>query len=562
MSSSLLFLSLSLSFIILSFLISISISLPITIYVNNQSLNTNTTCGIDNSTVNACSDISSALIAFNSNAGSIVDGVTQDLNIVMSAGTYLGDNNANFTIYNQSVSIEADNIGTVTIDMSNTTATYFIQVSVNQSLPEDMTEIVLSRLSFTGLDLSRSNTTSGGILVSTTVSTEVLVNFVQCQFTNIFTANSALISLQSMLAVNQYLLIDQCIMTNVSSNEVIIAPQNVGFNLTNSQFTANNGIFLVQHMWGLPIIVNNTFSNNNFTNLSAGALFLFGYITSPTSQIANNTFTSNQVYGAIIMSVRSRLFVSNCLFTKAINTNGIIVGDGSVLYLSNSSFISNSALKYGQIYATDTSSIVISNSSFVGNSAINGSAISALATSSFAIDSTYFTENVATGSGGAINSKATTQFTITNSKFSNNSANNVGGAIFSSSSSYFNISTSVFNGNSAGSGGAIECNNSTIVAQNVLFDENIDKNSNETSDLVSCENNNCKVSGNSNHNYCLANNGDDNGYGDGLPKKVVVGIIIGVVVGVLILALIVYIIYKRRKNQLKYATNYHYSNVH
>ena len=152
---------------------------------------------------------------------------------------------------------------------------------------------------------------------------------------------------------------------------------------------------------------------------------------------------SNTIGGALSTSSGSStsITLTNCVLSNntATNTGGAIFCNSGTLTLDNTSFIGNSSLYGGAIYASNVSSAIpITDCLFKGNAATttsssSGGAALYLYGSSATVTSTRFIGNTSNGNGGAMCVKSTSNYsvetTVDRCTFSGNTA--LSGAIVS-----------------------------------------------------------------------------------------------------------------------------------
>ncbi|MCL2144435.1 MAG: hypothetical protein FWH43_02945, partial [Endomicrobia bacterium] len=190
---------------------------------------------------------------------------------------------------------------------------------------------------------------------------------------------------------------------------------------------------------------NTTFTGNQITNGSGGAIYITGANASLTFsngvvEFINNTASSNG--GAIYNNDRSKISFENntSVFTNnsAGNACGAVLNDNRAIITITSStmtFNNNSSNNTGAVLNQFRAEITVTSSTVIFNS--NSSNIF----------------------GGAINNGNNSRISFTESTvtFHSNRANNSGGAIFNDSNSgiTFTSATVIFSSNTASSGGAI-----------------------------------------------------------------------------------------------------------
>ncbi|MCH8821874.1 MAG: hypothetical protein IH984_00045 [Planctomycetes bacterium] len=214
------------------------------------------------------------------------------------------------------------------------------------------------------------------------------------------------------------------------------------------------------------------------------------FLNSANATIQRITFTANfaKTGGSTIVRQQSNPTFSDCMFigNKAAAFGGAAtVESASSPQFQGCSFDENSALIGGGAMWITSGSTGLANCTFTDNQIpqapgqARGGAIDADGASiTLTITDCTFSRNSAAnaGLGGALHIFRGNAI-VSNSVFSENTATQDGGAIIirSSNPSLF-IESSLFNNNSSEGGGALACYEGSIVANSVIFDQNVSLN--------------------------------------------------------------------------------------
>lgn len=276
------------------------------------------------------------------------------------------------------------------------------------------------------------------------------------------------------------LLINNCIFTNNKGqmgSALFSTGKESKINITNSQFY-------------------NNIAGKRAAALHIGGLDSIAYITN--CSFKNNEVNSTDVLrtegcGGAIFLASSNLTILDCNFTnnKAINGSCIYTSSTSLLNISNSNFINNTAnnkntvnnLSRGGAITLGSGRGIIKNTTFINNTATFGGAISINSGNVTDIHDCTFINNYGSTHGGAIHSFGET--TIKNSIFKNNSAVRRGGAVIGLGTNdkttiencqFINnhLNKTYFNGNYYSLGGALSGHgqSSNWIVKNNLFINN------------------------------------------------------------------------------------------
>ena len=232
--------------------------------------------------------------------------------------------------------------------------------------------------------------------------------------------------------------------------------------------TGDAGVIYINNS---SLLVNNGLFGYNSTPYSGGAIVADG---ASVIQLSDSTFVGNSAKngGAIRVNGTSHIKVNSSSFTSnsAINSGGALyfastyvdssTGYGSTI--SNTTFTSNSATTYygGVSYQTSSSNVLYDGCTFTNNNAKeNGGAIYAEGSSTVSIEGDSTFEGNSAKNGGAIYDSSSALMSISDTTFATNTATSNGGAIYTGSAARFNVTgDSSFTSNVAAYGGAIYIN--------------------------------------------------------------------------------------------------------
>ena len=177
--------------------------------------------------------------------------------------------------------------------------------------------------------------------------------------------------------------------------------------------------------------------------------------------------------------LNSSVYINNMTMKNEIiigNYHGIFVQNYSLLHIEQSTFVNNT-VKRGIIKTVWSSSLIMLNCTVLGNHATEGPGV-ILADESFVyLKNTYFNGNTAIKGAGAIYFWNMSFLHIKNCTFKNHSVERLigyGGAIFSEINSFIDISYSLFDGNKVMIGGAIyQRTPSEMSIMNSIFQNNL-----------------------------------------------------------------------------------------
>jgi|GEM_PF-1200786 predicted outer membrane repeat protein len=228
-------------------------------------------------------------------------------------------------------------------------------------------------------------------------------------------------------------------------------------------------------------------------NIAKGSLV---YTSGPTL-ITNSTFSNNSIAdadlssdyaGAAVRNLGGTLRIAGSTFDhNTINTSGSVINSpgnggaisnesGGALYVSNSTFTSNSAFDGGAIRADSdsTGKMHITGSTFTGNNALYGGAIENFG-NELRLDYDHFDTNAAGNIGGALWSLGGI-VSVNWSEFSGNTAASTGGAVHCDGTNFY-VYASTFSGNTSNvpntdftnHGGAIYSACYTVISNSTFY---------------------------------------------------------------------------------------------
>ncbi|EGG19814.1 hypothetical protein DFA_06916 [Cavenderia fasciculata] len=468
-----------------------------TVYVDQSSTNTDATCG--SSEEDACQDLESAFAVL------MADADTSLTSIFVASGTYTGVANGNIQFYNRSVTIYGN--GETVFDMTGVTPYFFNLAPSSDSMitENDNTELTINEITIINFDGSLTN---GSLFYSYSESVYVTINIHNSNFTNI-TGSIAYINNVEGFTMLGSVNFDGCIFTNVTSTtQPAIQTFLVQTTIIYCTFTQNDARYLIYVSFGALTVTKNVFTNNNFTNLSVGALICGTYIRSYPFVVTSNIFDNNQLYGSAILSYTSLMVsIKNNVFSNS-QSNAVICGSSDIT-INNCTFTNNTGNTYGQVHSTGYCNVDVLSSNFTSNSAQNGAAISSLptgASTTISASSSNFINNTAVN-GGAIYMGQTVA-TLLNVVLNQNKASggaSTGGAIYIYQKSDISFINVTLNNNVAISAPSIYCdgNSRLFFGENVNGTGNVDHN-NQQSPLVVCDgvDGGCSVSGDIEDGVC------------------------------------------------------------
>ena len=224
------------------------------------------------------------------------------------------------------------------------------------------------------------------------------------------------------------------------------------------------------------IDVQNSFFDNNSALHHGGALCPHIYCNTSVSNCSFSHNVGAGQGGAIntafaIINVNNGIFKNNKAKTE---TGGAVyVNVLSTMYVNNSRFINNQAVKRGGAISADKGSkINVSNSYFTNNSAVNnGGAIGAIDHSTIITDNCNFSRNTAKVYAGAVYAYFDSRITVHKNIFDSNTVGRDGGAIYVYTRSNISVNHSQFiNNNAINDGGCLYAlSDGNIIVDNTFF---------------------------------------------------------------------------------------------
>ncbi|EGG19227.1 hypothetical protein DFA_02012 [Cavenderia fasciculata] len=529
----------------------------LTLYVNVNSTNTNATCGA--TIALACRDIQSAFDYFyatTSNNSTL-------LTIEMEGGVYQAERNANFAIFNQSLTIQSSSLDNnqVIIDFGNVVQVpfYFIQVVVppNAVNTYNQTNVTLTGIVFRNLQVSINQ--PGGIFYTPDASANVALTVNYCEFTKL-TSSKGVIWVQSATP-NSQLVIFGCTFNSVQANSTIVYAPKMSIQVNQTTFQGCTSRFVIYQKGGVGVYDTNRFSDNVVTTTetrsTGGILMLYNNDMELFNTMVNCVFTNNTVAsGALILGLQS-MTIQTTSFTGNYNSTALMCVY-SIVRIYNSKFINNAGY-YGQVYASQDCTIRIYQSDMIGNSADSIGGAITLFDSYLYLNGVTVKGNSATGNGAGIYN-SNSQSDIQYSTFQNNYSGANGGAIYSNEST-ISVNNSTFTSNQAAEyGGIIECIGYSIInIDNNTFSNNVDLASDKTSLPVHCESDCSSFGNDSSPDQQCDNNTSNNPTTNGLTNGEKSAIIIVPIAIVAIIIIIAVIIKKGLLKRNNY--NYDYSSI-
>ncbi len=198
-----------------------------------------------------------------------------------------------------------------------------------------------------------------------------------------------------------------------------------------SNFATNEGGAIHNDYSPASVFLSDTLIFSNFAG-TGGGIFTFGPVVIENSQLRGNsndnsgTGGGGAIWSFSFLSIRNSVFATNTSIYGAVYN----AGEGGVLYVTGTTFISNSATYGAGIYSNGNDTHV-ADSVFEGNTAISGGALWSQFGSHTVLDS-QFVGNSVTGegaAGGAIHQESG-QVVIERTSFRDNvSSQGAGGAI-------------------------------------------------------------------------------------------------------------------------------------
>eukprot|EP01133_Synstelium_polycarpum_P010213 gene10213-11899_t len=495
---------------------------PCTVYVSPAGAvynSTALTCGQSNSTV-ACASIADALLQC---AGSSV------VTVLLMPGTYGAANNSAITVYNQTLCISSAvyaSPSNVIIDLSQAIAPFITLVEPSPAPPSPAPP-----------PPSPPNTNSTIITTTTpsTVSTTISLNNIQFNngVSSGYPSVASITSELSIYSVN----ITSCHFLNHTSDA---SHRRLGNSTTASSEENNNAAssdsipndpYGILNFTSLPaagkqvtvdivscVFSGNSLQGNGFITVAQVHSLTMSNCSIHTNSLLQNPSTSATVSAALVYGLASGVTVNNSTFQ---NNNGPCIAtfnSTSLLVISNTNFIANSALDYGSVQV-DGGMLMIDSSLFLNNLAENGPAL-------------------------YVNDISFNSVTVQNTFFTNNTARANGGAIFGNSVqiSFMNCTIT---GNTAEFGGSILCHDSTFILRDTTINHNMATNDTDPEVMgVACQDK-CQFLNNGLDTSLCPTPYNPNEYVINLTRAEVAGIVIGVLAGVILITVLVVVLIKR-----------------
>ncbi len=266
---------------------------------------------------------------------------------------------------------------------------------------------------------------------------------------HVVTATTNVLSVTDSAFISNSALNGGALWNNNSANSIINVSSS---NFTQNSASSNGGAIYNSGL--LNLNYGNTFSSN--TAVNGGSIYNTRTINIDTNEFSYNISSSSggAVYNTGLITIDYSLFANNTATGSGGAIYHVTTSATNILSITDSDFISNSALNGGALWNNNSANSIINVSSvnFIKNSASSsGGAIYNSGTLN--LDSEIiFSSNTALSGGAVYNTRT---ITSNGSLFYNNSATGNGGAIYSSGGTV-NINAGVFEGNkSGGNGGAI-----------------------------------------------------------------------------------------------------------
>ncbi|MBP5620497.1 MAG: hypothetical protein J6X44_00635, partial [Thermoguttaceae bacterium] len=342
----------------------------------------------------------------------------------------LSSANQSLKILYKSVTVDASDVGGVTIQGNNSLLLYVFGGSTASPV-----SVTLKNLTFTGGKTTSSSAKGAGVQLSQNCSLAAY----NCSFIN----NTSVAGSGAGVYVGSgnLTLVDSIVSNNASQAT-----------------DGKGGAVYVES--GTLTATRTTFANNVAAN--GGAV----YVKSGSASFNGCFFTENQATkgdGGAINSTASSLTIDNAGFLKntCANAGGAVYVDGE----KNSEFvdvkfIDNAGVDGGAIYH-DSQALSLDQALFSGNQATqNGGALYVSLNASSMITGGTFSANSASLNGGAIYNEGALY--LTGGDFDSNAAQKSGGALYSSY--YFEIRDGAFSDNQAAENGGAIYNGSAITS--------------------------------------------------------------------------------------------------
>ncbi len=288
------------------------------------------------------------------------------------------------------------------------TSTTVVGFHSNGTIRFVSTELIIEGLRFIGANIRPQNSHQGLIIDG---ARDVYIK--DCYFMNFVLLNQTETHIVK-IANTQTVTIESILFMNNTGQALYIEADDA--NITNSEFTRNDGGATVVDIESNNTLINNTEFNYNSAE-SGGAV----EVVSGTVVIIWCNFTNNKAshFGGAIVVFSGSVSISNSTLTNnsADYSGGAISVSSGNVSISKSELTNNSASIGGAIDVT-SGSVSISNSELTNNSADFGGAIDVYS-GSVSISNSELTNNVA-NKGGAIDVFQSSALIINNTDITNN----------------------------------------------------------------------------------------------------------------------------------------------
>ena len=263
----------------------------------------------------------------------------------------------------------------------------------------------------------------GGVVFMTTVCNLIIL---RCQFNNNKASKGGVVS--AMFQSNVTIL-DSDFNNNTAyeSGGVVSIHEVAMLHITNSSFrecTAKWGGVLTQRETTLAIVSNCSFHHNLATK--KGGVF-FSMNISQITLIGCN-FTDNR---AVLGGVGTAELQCNVIIIHSSAFNNVASHQGGAIYAADDCFIHTKRCQFagGVVFVSNHSNVYISNTQFSFNLAVRGGVIDLNNWANATITNCNFSENSGTNNGGAISLVSGSTLTLKHTIFKNNDGQYYGGAI-------------------------------------------------------------------------------------------------------------------------------------
>lgn len=328
-------------------------------------------------------------------------------------------------ILSKSVTIDATDVGGVTIKASGTLALYIFGGTTSSPVNVTLTDVAITGGSTTGTESSPSK----GAAIQVAANCNLTMN--NCSVVN--NTSSSALGVGIYIASGALTLNDVVFSGNTTTGESskggAIYLDAGSLNATNVVFAdnaaADGGAIFLRN--GAATLTNCYFHDNTASNGNGGALSASSELT-----ISNTSFRSNSSVasgGAIYVTGDALSTFDGVIFTDNFAHNGgAVAQNGQQITVSNAEFSLNEASENGgAVYVELNALMLAENASFLGNLAgENGGAL--YNAGSFYLTTGKAEENESRRNGGALYSVG--YFEIRDANFQKNAAGNYGGSIY------------------------------------------------------------------------------------------------------------------------------------